>query len=57
LKNPEGHVFDDIVEVIVKLKMTIYELEDIWEKVLNDTNEIKEDTAEDTKNKDSPASQ
>jgi hypothetical protein len=48
LKNPEGNVFDDIVEVIVKLKMTIYELEDIWEKVLNDTNEIKEDTAEDT---------
>ena len=46
LLNPEGNVFDDIVEVIVKLKMTIYELEDIGKKVLNDTNEIKEDTAE-----------
>ena len=46
LLNPEGNVFDDIVEVIVKLKMTIYELEDIGKKILNDTNEIKEDTAE-----------
>ena len=32
LLNPEGNVFDDIVEVIVKLKMTIYELEDIGKK-------------------------
>ena len=33
LLHSEGNAFDDIVEVIVALKMTIHELEDLGRKV------------------------
>ena len=46
LLQSEGNVFEDIVEVIVYLKMTIYDLEDIVRKVLNETNKSRDDTSE-----------
>ena len=45
LLHSEGNVFGDIVEVIVELKITIRELEEIGRKVLNETNESKKDTS------------
>ena len=40
--------FGYIVEVIVELKMTIHELNEIGRKVLNETNESKDDTSDET---------
>ena len=37
---------EDIVGVIVELKMTIYDLEDIGRKVLNETDQSKDDTSD-----------
>ena len=42
----EGNVFEDIVEVIVELKIIIYYLEEIGRKVLNETDKFKDDTSD-----------
>ena len=49
LLHSEGNVFEDIVEVIVELKMTICDLEDIGRKVLNETDQSKDDTSDEKK--------
>ena len=46
LLHSEGNVFEDIVEVIVELKIIIYYLEEIGRKVLNETDKFKDDTSD-----------